>query len=161
MATPAQSEDFALFEAGPDDLDDVMLVMDSAFGSGFGEAWTRSQLTGILPMDGVSLIIARAASDGTAAGFSLARSIADESELLLIAVHPEFQCRGAGGLLLADFLRRASDHGLVRVHLEVRDGNPASNMYLSNEFKPIGRRRNYYRGSDGQRHDAVTLARDL
>jgi len=31
-----------------DDLDSVMKVMDSAFGRRFGEAWTRSQLAGIL-----------------------------------------------------------------------------------------------------------------
>ena len=30
-----------------------MAVMDGAFGDSFGEAWTRSQCAGILPMDGV------------------------------------------------------------------------------------------------------------
>ena len=41
------------------DLDDVMTVMDAAFGNRFGEAWTRSQCAGILPMGGVCLIVAR------------------------------------------------------------------------------------------------------
>ena len=41
------------------DLDSVMEVMDHAFGHRFGEAWTRSQLAGILPMSGVSLMLAR------------------------------------------------------------------------------------------------------
>ena len=61
-----------------------MLVMDSAFGRRFGEAWTRSQLAGILPMGGVSLMLAREADDGGAIGFSLFRTVADESELLLL-----------------------------------------------------------------------------
>ena len=41
------------------DLDSVMSVMNSAFGDRYGEAWTRSQLAGILPMAGVSLMLAR------------------------------------------------------------------------------------------------------
>ena len=40
------------------DLDDVMSVMNEAFDPQFGEAWTRSQCAGILPMSGVSLMLA-------------------------------------------------------------------------------------------------------
>ena len=69
-----------------DDLDAVMKVMESAFGTRFGEAWTRSQCAGILPMAGVSLMLTRDGDDGTPVGFSLSRSVMDESELLLIAV---------------------------------------------------------------------------
>ena len=35
-----------------DDLDDVMRIMSGAFQPCFGEAWTRSQCAGILPMSG-------------------------------------------------------------------------------------------------------------
>ena len=41
-----------------------MEVMDCAFGTRFGEAWTRSQLAGILPMAGVALIIASDSKSG-------------------------------------------------------------------------------------------------
>ena len=57
-----------------DDLDAVMAVMSAAFGSRYGEAWTRSQCAGILPMAGVSLTLARDADSGRRVGFSLARS---------------------------------------------------------------------------------------
>ena len=40
-----------------DDLDAVMEVMETAFGDRYGEAWTRSQCAGILPMTGVSLML--------------------------------------------------------------------------------------------------------
>ena len=46
------------------DLDKVMTVMDHAFDRRFGEAWTRSQLGGIMPMAGVSLILAREPASG-------------------------------------------------------------------------------------------------
>lgn len=143
------------------DLDSVMSVMDSAFGRRFGEAWTRSQLAGILPMSGVSLIIAREPNRAQAVGFSLSRTVADESELLLLAVLPDCHRRGVGRRLLEDFLERARKEQVARVHLEVRDGNPAVGMYRAAGFSPVGRRRNYYYGSDGKRFDAITLAYQL
>jgi [ribosomal protein S18]-alanine N-acetyltransferase len=55
----------------------------------------------------------------------------------------------------------ARESGVTRVHLEVRDGNPAVEMYREVGFEPVGRRRNYYHALDGKRFDAVTLARNL
>jgi ribosomal-protein-alanine N-acetyltransferase len=143
------------------DLDAVMEVMDCAFGRRFGEAWTRSQLAGILPMSGVSLILARDPAGAETVGFSLFRTVADESELLLLAVHPSRHRRGVGRRLLEDFLERARTDEVVRVHLEVRDGNPAVGMYRAAGFSPVGRRRNYYHAPDGKRFDAITLAHQL
>jgi len=160
MATPALRDDVRLKPGSFEDLDQVMAVMDRAFGSEFGEAWTRSQLAGILPMAGVSLMLAREGSDD-AIGFSLFRTVVDESELLLIAVDPDHHRRGVGRLLLEDFLDRARDDGIARVHLEVRDGNPAVAMYRDAGFSPVGRRRNYYHASSGKRFDAITLAYQL
>ena len=144
-----------------DNLDGVMQVMDSAFGEQFGEAWTRSQLAGILPMHGVSLVLATEPGGDRALGFSLTRTVADEAELLLIAVLPGSQRQGVGRRLLDDFLERARNDGVARVHLEVRDGNPAVTMYRDAGFLPIGRRRNYYRSPDGKRFDAITLATNI
>ena len=144
-----------------EDIDAVMRVMDTAFGDRFGEAWTRSQLGGILPMAGVSLMLAREPDCGEIAGFSLFRTVADEAELLLIAVIPSSHRRGVGRLLLDDFMERARNDGVARVHLEVRDGNSALSLYRDAGFSPVGRRRNYYHASDGRRFDAVTLARQL
>jgi ribosomal-protein-alanine N-acetyltransferase len=160
MATPALREDVRIEPGCSDDLDCVMDVMHRAFSSGFGEAWTRSQLAGILPMAGVLLILARNSS-GEAIGFSLCRTVADESELLLIAVIPENHRRGIGRMLLDDFLDRARDDGASRVHLEVRDGNPAVAMYREAGFAPVGRRHNYYHASSGERFDAITLSYQL
>jgi ribosomal-protein-alanine N-acetyltransferase len=143
-----------------EDLDAVMEIMEAAFGNRFGEAWTRSQCAGILPMAGVSLTLARD-TQGATTGFSLVRSVADESELLLIAVSPDHRRKGVGRGLLGHFLEHARSEGIARAHLEVRDGNPAIYMYRHAGFEPIGRRRNYYRGQDGQQFDALTFALDL
>jgi len=143
------------------DLDAVMAVMEAAFGRAYGEAWTRSQLAGILPMTGVSMVVARDVCDDRIVGFSLDRQVADEAELLLLAVLPERHRRGVGRSLLQDFLVRARNEGLSQVHLEVRDGNPAVAMYDESGFAPVGRRRNYYYSPNGTRHDAITLALQL
>jgi [ribosomal protein S18]-alanine N-acetyltransferase len=143
------------------DLDAVMEVMTGAFGDRYGEAWTRSQCAGILPMTGVTLTVAQHSESGAVVGFSLIRSIADESELLLLAVTPERQGRGIGRALLEQFIDRARDDGASRVHLEVREGNPAIAMYRAAGFMPVGRRRKYYHGSGGEQFDALTFARDL
>jgi ribosomal-protein-alanine N-acetyltransferase len=144
-----------------EDLDAVMEIMEAAFGARYGEAWTRSQCAGILPMAGVALILADDGESGSAVGFSLFRSVANESELLLLAVSPNYRRRGVGRKLLQDFLSRARTRGSTRVHLEVREGNPAIQMYRHAGFEPIGRRRNYYRAQDGSQFDALTFALEL
>jgi len=139
-----------------DDLDEVMRIMSGAFRPCFGEGWTRSQCAGILPMSGVTLTIAE--DSGGAIGFSLVRCVADEAELLLIAVDPARQHCGIGQSLLDEFVRAARAVGAVRLHLEVRDGNRAVDLYRAAGFVTAGRRRNYYRGPEGETYDAVTLA---
>ena len=156
MATRRQTDLAVQLKAGGfDDLDDVMRIMNSAFRPCFGEAWTRSQCLGILPMNGVMMTLAETGRG--IAGFSLVRSVADEAELLLLAVDTEEQRRGIGQLLLDEFIARSRERGARRLHLEVRDGNPAVGLYEAAGFLPAGRRRSYYHGPDGEAFDAVTL----
>ena len=156
MATLSQSASTVrLRPGGAGDLDEVMRIMTAAFRPCFGEAWTRSQCAGILPMQGVTLTIAEARQRPV--GFSLVRAVADEAELLLLAVDPAEQRRGIGQALLDDFIAAALARGAHRLHLEVRDGNPAVELYRASGFAPAGRRRNYYHGPGGEAFDAVTL----
>lgn len=159
-ASVASDTELRLTSGGSADLDSVIRIMNDAFDERFGEAWTRSQCAGILPMPGVRLVVARF-SDGQAAGFSLHRTISDEAELLLLAVAPEFRRQGIGRMLLDQFMDHSSSSGVTRVHLEVREGNPAVIMYRSAGFTLVGRRRKYYRGRFGGDFDALTLSRNL
>ena len=142
------------------DLDAVMDVMAAAFDPRFGEGWTRSQCAGILPLSGVLLMLAED-ERGEVHGFSLLRTVADEAELLLLAVAPSVQRRGVGAALLDHFIDHGRRKGVRRLHLEVRDGNPAVAIYRTFGFKTEGRRRNYYSGQDGSQHDALTMAREV
>ena len=159
MAAAAETRAVCLEPGNSRDFDSVMVVMERAFGTRYGEAWTRSQCAGILPMSGVSLMLARC--NGETVGFSLFRIVADEAELLLIAVLPSHHRQGIGRLLLDDFMLRAQADGVSRVHLEVRDRNPAIAMYRAAGFEPVGRRRKYYHGEDGRDFDALTFAKSI
>ncbi len=161
MATPVIAGDVRIEPGTFENLDSVVQVMERAFGSKFGEAWSRSQLAGILPMTGVTLKLAADRHSDETVGFTLCRTVCEEAELLLIAVRPSHHRQGIGRKLLRDFMERARAEGVKRVHLEVRDGNRAMEMYRAAGFSPIGRRRNYYVGADGKRYDAITLAQNL
>ncbi|HEX8379074.1 MAG TPA: ribosomal protein S18-alanine N-acetyltransferase [Allosphingosinicella sp.] len=145
-------------EGGAADLSAVMRVMEDSFDPAFGEAWTAPQCAGLLPMAGVWLTLARV--DGTVIGFALGRVVANEAELLLLAVGRSSQGRGVGKLLLDRFAAVAASKGAEQLHLEVRQGNHAVSLYSRNGYREVGRRRNYYSGRDGQLFDALTLAKN-
>ncbi|MBV9931724.1 MAG: ribosomal protein S18-alanine N-acetyltransferase [Alphaproteobacteria bacterium] len=147
----------SLAEGSVRDLDSVMQVMHDSFDPAYGEAWTGPQCAGLLPMPGVWLSLARLGP--SVAGFALARIVAGEAELLLLAVAGGAQRRGVGTSLLKHFIDLAKGRGASRLHLEVRDGNPALSLYRSAGFEEVGRRRNYYHGEGGRLYDALTLAR--
>lgn len=147
-----------LDRGGAADLPAVLTVMEDAFDPRFGEGWTHAQCAGLLPMPGVWLTLARDSETGVV-GFSLARIVADEAELLLLAVRRDAQRRGVGVRLLDHFDASARAQGALRLHLEVRDGNNAVNLYKSSGFTLVGRRAGYYNGLDGQQYDALSLSR--
>ena len=93
-------------------------------------------------------------------GFALGRVMADEAELLTIAVDPGDRRRGLGRLLLDAFLTDCAAHGAATVFLEVDAGNaPALALYKSAGFQMAGRRRAYYHAPDGTATDALVLRR--
>ena len=136
-------------------LADAMEVMAQAFDPAYGEAWTLPQLSGVMMIPGTWLTIARV--DAAALGFALVRSVLDECELLLLAVHPTWRGRGIGRELLIDSLKTARRRGIKSMNLEVRSSNSAIKLYEKTGFEYVHRRPGYYRGSDGQLHDALSF----
>lgn len=153
------SRDVQLAAGSAADLDAVMSVMDDSFDPAFGEAWSAPQCAGLLPMPGVWMVLAREGED--VAGFSLSRVVAEEAELLLLAVKRGAQRHGIGKLLLNRFFQDAEERGASKLHLEVRDGNAAVELYKSVGFKEVGRRSKYYTGCDGEIYDSLTLSRTV
>lgn len=155
----ADSPAFVVEPGGISDLADVMVSMGDAFDPEFGEAWTEAQCAGILGMPGSWLLIARSGTEP--AGFALLRTIADEAELLLIAVRKRFRRQGVARALLDHAADQAFREGATMLHLEVRSGNPAMELYRHFGFVQVGIRQGYYRGRTGKVFDALTLKRKL
>jgi len=139
----------------------MMQVMQASFDPLWGEAWTESQLASGMTLQGS---FARRALDarGETLGFALCRGVAmamgGEVELLLIAVTPLARGRGLGRALLDQVKADSRLRGMAEMFLEVRASNVAAiRLYHMSGFSEVGRRRDYYVGVDGNRHDAITM----
>ena len=99
------------------------------------------------------------ALDGeTVAGYVGSQTVLDETDMMNIAVHPDFRRKGvARGLILALIgeLKQRGSHCLT---LEVRASNaPARTLYESLGFAHVGTRRNYYQNP---KEDALILRKE-
>ncbi|WP_116090545.1 GNAT family N-acetyltransferase [Sphingomonas crusticola] len=148
-----------LREGNEGDIGAIMEVMVRAFDPAYGEAWSAGQCLGMLSLPGVWLSFAE--ESGHTAGFALSRLLIDEAELLLLAVDPDARGHGVGRALIERTVAIAAGKGAHRLLLEVRDDNPALELYRGAGFGEIGRRRDYYHGADGTTRDALTLARPI
>src|SRR5690625_2700444 len=94
--------------------------------------------------------------------FLIAHQVAHESELLLMATHPEYQRRGYATWLLNTWVQHAREQGVDQLHLEVRASNePAQALYRHFGFESVGVRRDYYPLAQGGREDAYLLTKSL
>ena len=85
-------------------------------------------------------------SDGKVTGFIIGRQVADQAEILNLAVVPPARRRGEGGTLLRAALDEFRLRGVRRVFLEVRESNAAGiAFYAKHGFLKTGRRASYYR----------------
>ena len=95
-------------------------------------------------------------------GFVLARVIADEAEVLTLAVAPEIRRQGTGARLVGDFLAEAAARGAQSAFLEVAETNTGARaLYKQFGFAEVGQRSGYYRHPDGRVSDAVVLQRTI
>lgn len=109
--------------------------------------WNEAEFTDILGVTGSFLTF-------QPDGFLLGRVIADEAELLTIAVDPNSRRRGTGRRLIADFVTEAHDRGATTAFLEVAADNlPALALYRATGWQDAGSRRNYY----GPDQDAILM----
>jgi len=121
-----------------------------------GEAWGAEAFARLLALPGT--MGAFAAEGEVPVGLVLARQVADEAEILTLAVLPPWRRGGVGRSLLARVLSAFAAQGVKRVFLEVAAENRAAcGLYAAVGFRVVGRRTDYY----GSGRDALVLARAL
>lgn len=115
----------------------------------FPEAWDAAAFAALLAGEGVVALI-------DAEGFVLIRTVADEAEILSIAVDPQSRQRGVATSLLTAATATARAAGAQRLFLEVSARNVAAlALYRRAGFTEIGLRRRYY--ADGADAHAMAL----
>lgn len=88
-------------------------------------------------------------------GFVLGRVIADEAEILTLAVDPTARRQGHGAALLAAYHTAAQKLGASDSFLEVSAENHAAiGLYQRFGYEFSGKRKNYYCAPDGTKIDA-------
>ena len=92
-------------------------------------------------------------------GFALVRTVADEAELLTLAVDPKRQRRGVADTLMRDWL---SISQATYAFLEVAEDNRiALALYRKHGFAICGHRKRYYRRAGAPSVDAVLMQASL
>lgn len=90
-------------------------------------------------------------------GFAVMQVVAEQGDLLNIAVNSLQRRKGYGSLLLREILQRGEQGGLKHIYLEVRASNSAAlGLYERLGFKRIGLRKDYYRAHSG-REDGISM----
>ncbi|MGY6703265.1 ribosomal protein S18-alanine N-acetyltransferase [Roseinatronobacter sp.] len=101
-------------------------------------------------------------ADGTLAGFALFRVVADEAEILTLAVAPNLRRKGIARRVLHDALQRLQGRAKW-CFLEVASSNAAARaLYEQAGFTQVGLRKGYYRAAQsGAAVDALVLRLEL
>uniref|UniRef100_A0A832LVM8 [Ribosomal protein bS18]-alanine N-acetyltransferase n=1 Tax=Caldimicrobium thiodismutans TaxID=1653476 RepID=A0A832LVM8_9BACT len=110
-------------------------------------AWTEEMLRRELenPLSVFMLL----KGDAEILGYLLFRAIAEEAELLRLAIRPAFQRRGLGSILFKEFLNLLRARGIKKIFLEVKESNgKALSFYRRWGFIPLGVRQNYYKNGE-------------
>lgn len=110
-------------------------------------AWTEEMLRGELKNPFSVIMLLR--GDAEILGHLLFRAIAEEAELLRLAIRPAFQRRGLGSILFREFLNLLRERGIKKIFLEVKVSNDkALGFYRRWGFIPLGVRHNYYKNGE-------------
>ena len=122
----------------------------------FSDPWSEKSVASELT-NPLSLWLVAVEGDRVA-GYVGSQSVMGESDMMNVAVHPDFRRRGVAEKLVLELvaaLAKKDNHCLT---LEVRASNaPAISLYEKLGFAQIGLRKNYYRNP---KEDALILRKE-
>ena len=138
-------------EAADSDIEAVSTIEQASFS----DPWPRGGFEPLLRAPRCLFVVAEEVP-GPVYGYSVARWVEDEAELLNLAVADANRGKGIGGLLLDHVVSSLQAKGVRHIFLEVRDSNVAAReLYKSRGFRELSRRTGYYRRPT---EDAIVLA---
>lgn len=131
---------------------------------GFSHSWSGADIAKLVGERSVLVATARRSGvlGSRPVGFAMARTAADEAEILSIAVRQRYRNRGIGAKLMGSMLRQLFRQRIVTVYLEVDSDNGAAlNVYRKLGFEPVGERKGYYRQGRDKPASALVMRYDL
>lgn len=138
--------------AGPEDIPAIHAIERASFG----DPWTPASFAQMFEQPRVLATVAL--RDDDLIGYCIAWQIADEAEVVNVAVRADQRGLGVGGALLDDLIGRVGQAGGATIYLEVRESNSAAQaLYRSRGFETAGRRVAYYQHPE---EDALVYRRE-
>ena len=122
----------------------------------FADPWSENSIASELENE-LSLWIVALEGD-TVLGYVGSQTVMDETDMMNIAVHPEYRRQKIAVGLIVGLIGALQKRGSRCLTLEVRESNePAKKLYESMGFEQIGLRKNYYRNP---RENAIILRKE-
>lgn len=122
----------------------------------FADPWSEKSVASELT-NPLSLWLVALEGDRVA-GYVGSQSVLGESDMMNVAVHPDFRRRGVAEALVLELVAQLKAKENYCLTLEVRASNaPARKLYEKLGFQQVGLRKNYYRNP---REDACILRKE-
>ncbi len=122
----------------------------------FSDPWSENSIASEL-QNKLSLWLVALEGENVA-GYIGSQTVLGETDMMNVAVHPDFRRKGMGEKLVNALVENLRQQGSRCLTLEVRASNlPAIALYEKQGFQEIGRRKNYYRNP---REDALILRKE-
>ena len=125
------------------DLDEVLIIETSASPT----PWSKNMFTEEMqnPFSCCFVVKIEVGSKQPVMGFICFRNMTEESELLNIAVHPQYRRLGVGTKLMEFYIDFCSQRGIKAFYLEVDSSNqPAIHLYQYFSYQSFGTRKKFY-----------------
>ena len=123
------------------------------------EAWSYAAICDVLKYDNNIYYVAKDTNTDIVVGFAGILIVADEAELLNIAVSSDYRRNGIAKRLLEHLIAVARKQGAYRMLLEVRSSNEGAKvLYNQIGFSELAIRKNYY---SGPTEDAIIMEKLL
>ena len=120
------------------------------------EAWSEKSVASELENELALWLVA--AENDRVLGYVGSQTVMGETDMMNVAVHPEFRRRGVAEALVTELVARLKVLGSRCLALEVRASNEsARKLYEKLGFAMAGLRKNYYRNP---REDALILRKE-
>ena len=122
----------------------------------FSDPWSETSVASELDNELSTWLVAE--EEGLVLGYVGSQTVLDETDMMNIAVHPDYRRRGIAAALIEALVFSLKVRGSRSFKLEVRTSNhPAIALYEGMGFVRLGLRKNYYRNP---KEDALILGKE-